>query len=80
MNLRANIVVTGLLEINDKQAAVLEHLTSYSLVEWFKQHCNLTEMPEEFIKETLQELRNQLHKLLKAKKRAEDGFHGRTET
>jgi hypothetical protein len=72
---RIRIEVTATITITSAEAYVLEHLTSYSLAEWFTTHCNKSEVSEKTIKSTLDSLRSQLHRVLHAQKLAADGVN-----
>lgn len=72
---RINIEVTATITISTAEARVLEHLTSYSLAEWFAKNCNKSEIPEHVIKSTLTSLRSQVARIAHAHRLATDGVN-----
>lgn len=72
---KIRIEVTATITLTSAEARVLEHLTSYSLAEWFTTNCNKSEIPEKTIKDTLYSLRGQLNRVLHAQQLAMDGVN-----
>lgn len=69
MRLVPTIKVTAHLEVNDSEAEILQHLTDYSLHQWFAEKCNRT-IPAERIRDTLERLRSQLRLIIEARDEA----------
>lgn len=72
---RIHIEVTATITITSEEARVLDHLTSYSLAEWFAANCNAREIPEKTIKSTLDSLRSQIARVMHAHRIATEGVN-----
>lgn len=64
------IQVSGTIEITDDVADVLAHLTSYSLIEWFAEHCNAREIPVERMKSALYKIRDDANAIVRVRDQA----------
>lgn len=77
MKIHHDFRLTASVTINDKEAEVIDMLTSYDLVGWFTTKCNRSAMTPDYINETLSVLRSCCHKILNARKRAIDAIEGK---
>jgi len=63
------IIIEGLIPINDISAEVLEHMLSYDYIKRFYEHCSHA-YTEQQITNATEPIRNELRRILEAKKRA----------
>ncbi len=71
--IRVKVDVKATLEVTGDECLMLEHLTDYSLIEWFVEKCNST-IPKEVLQKRLSSLHGKVRLICEAIKTCQDAL------